>query len=511
MGVIRSFPFRGAVVPLLAVLLLGLEPATPLSGQLISPGRLSAPHEALEGIRNCTACHRLRQKGVDRERCLGCHTPLARRVEEGRGFHATLPERDCAACHKDHFGRDFDVLRFDTLAFEHERGGYALTGAHRETGCRDCHVPALVEDAEVRAFKARNGSLERTFLGLGTSCVGCHAPADPHRDQFADRSCESCHSTEGWEELPGFDHQETRYPLTGAHRQVDCRGCHAPLPPGVAGDSGTGMTPTGDGALRFRPLSFGACTSCHQDPHGGTMQGTCTTCHGTAAWRSVDRGRLERTFDHGSTGFELEGSHARLACASCHDPGVAASLEGITLHLQPGADGRAYPPPRADTCTSCHDDAHRGELADRPEGSACQDCHGQTTWLPARFDLGRHDASSSFPLEGAHRVTPCAGCHRTASGELRLRLTETDCVDCHALDDPHRDQFAGRECRECHDVTAFAIPAFDHDRTPYRLEGAHREVTCQACHVREEAGPGISFVRYRPLGSECTDCHGGSR
>ncbi len=511
MGAVRSSRAVATAVPLLAWALAGAGLPVPASGQLISPGRLSAVHEELEGIRNCTACHRLRQKGVDRERCLACHTPLAERVAGEKGFHATLPEPDCAACHKDHFGRDFDVLHFDTLAFEHERGGYALTGGHRDAGCRDCHVPAFLEDQEVRAFKSRNGALERTFLGLGTSCVGCHRPADPHRGQFGDQGCETCHSTEGWDEAPGFDHQETRYPLTGAHRRVECRGCHAPLPPPVAGESGTGEPPAGEGALRFRPVAFAGCVSCHDDPHGGTMQGACATCHATSAWRSVDRGRLERSFDHGSTGFELEESHARLSCSSCHDPGVAASLEGITLRLRPGADGRAYPPPRADACASCHDDAHEGELDARPGGSACQDCHGQTTWLPARFDLGRHDASSSFPLEGAHRVTPCAGCHRTSAGVLRLRLDETDCADCHAPDDPHRGQFPSRDCRECHDVTAFAIPAFDHDRTRYPLEGAHREVTCQACHMREEAASGTSFVRYRPLGTECTDCHGGGR
>ena len=133
-----------------AVLAAGAVAPVPAGAQLISPGKLSAAHAELEGLRNCTQCHRLRQKGVDRELCLACHTPLADRIRRDAGFHATLEERDCATCHKDHFGREFDILRLDTLAFDHELTGYGLTGLHRDADCRACHTPSLVEDAAVR-------------------------------------------------------------------------------------------------------------------------------------------------------------------------------------------------------------------------------------------------------------------------------------------------------------------------------------------------------------------------
>jgi hypothetical protein len=160
---------------------------------------------------------------------------------------------------------------------------------------------------------------------------------------------------------------------------------------------------------------------------------------------------------------------------------------------------------------SCHVDAHEGDFAEGPDGGDCRSCHDQERWLPADYDLARHNEESSYRLEGAHLVTPCAGCHRTPDGSLRIRLGAPECADCHTTTrDPHQDQFQGRDCLECHRVEDFSIPDFDHDRTRYPLEGAHLEVSCAGCHFSETGPEGNSFVRYRPLGTECTDCHEGA-
>ena len=79
---------------------------------------------------------------------------------------------------------------------------------------------------------------------------------------------------------------------------------------------------------------------------------------------------------------------------------------------------------------------------------------------------------------------------------------------CHP-DDPHAGQFAGRTCDSCHGNRTFGIPAFDHERTDYELDGAHIGLDCAACHFSEPASDGSQVTRYRPLGTECTDCHGG--
>jgi hypothetical protein len=64
----------------------------------------------------------------------------------------------------------------------------------------------------------------------------------------------------------------------------------------------------------------------------------------------------------------------------------------------------------------------------------------------------------------------------------------------------------GRDCATCHGIDAFTIAAFDHSTTRYPLDGAHRDAPCAACHTTRADTQGM--VRYRPLGTECGDCHG---
>lgn len=498
-------------VPLVGVLVAGtatLFAASPAAGQLISPGKLAAPHAELEGIRNCTKCHQLGRRGVSRDLCLDCHTPLGARLSRDAGFHASLAEPDCASCHKDHFGVEFELVKLDTLAFDHDRTGHVLEGAHAQAGCRTCHTPSAVADPEVRRVKSERGGLDRTFLGLRTGCLDCHGGDDPHAGTFPGQDCTDCHGQVDWAGADGFDHADTPYPLTGRHRQVECTGCHVDLPPRAAGGRwGTGVE------LRFDGLAAGACTDCHaaDDPHGGAMAGPCSSCHGTSGWRGVDRSRVESSFDHTTTGFDLIGAHGALACASCHDAAAAGRLDGIALTFDPASRGHAFPRPASDRCMSCHVDRHEGLFDDRPGGPECAECHGVAEWLPADYDLTRHNAEAAFRLEGAHAVVPCVTCHETPDGALRFDVGVPDgCTTCHAVDDPHGEQFADRTCDSCHGIDAFAPVTVDHDATRYPLDGAHVDLDCASCHRAEPDGAGGTRIRYRPLGTECRDCHGGT-
>jgi hypothetical protein len=501
------------LIPVTGICLLLIGPAArPAHGQLISPGELSDAHSELEGIRSCTSCHQLRSKGIDADLCLDCHEPLRARIESGSGYHvASDATSACARCHKEHFGRDFTLVRWDPSEFDHSEIGWAPEGAHTVLDCRECHRTALVQSSDVHEFKGRYGALSRTYLGLETACLACHRGDNPHGDQFAGQTCDSCHGQDGWEDPAGFDHDGTRYRLTGLHTRVECAGCHPPRDAGMSAAE-RAAAPVSD--LQFTGLPFRQCTSCHRDEHDGGMGATCSACHTTAGWHQVGEDELRGRFDH-AAGFPLEGAHADAECSVCHGR-PAHATESVRIRYPPGSEGRAYPSPAAESCASCHIDEHDGEFASSPAGGACDGCHTQDEWYPAGFDVRRHNAESRFRLEGVHVAIPCVACHpgtvassgASATPRFRIGLREA-CVDCHAADDPHGGQFEDRPCDACHSDRTFSIDGFDHDRARYQLDGAHRGLACAECHPSEPAPGGGQMTRFKPLASECTDCHGG--
>jgi hypothetical protein len=100
------------------------------------------------------------------------------------------------------------------------------------------------------------------------------------------------------------------------------------------------------------------------------------------------------------------------------------------------ARGRAlhFDDPRR-RCADCHESPHGKQFAARTDKGACDGCHDDRAFSPAsRFD---HDRDSRYRLEGAHRRTPCAGCHvpqKDAAGRsfVAYRPTPMACEACHA-------------------------------------------------------------------------------
>ena len=352
----------------------------------------------------------------------------------------------------------------------------------------------------MRRFKGEHGGLDDTFLGLSRECGVCHEDQDPHGLQFQGRPCTDCHTQDTWEGAREFSHDETAYPLTGLHRQVDCTGCHVPATEG--------------GGLVYRPVAYDTCGVCHgdEDPHGGEMGQACAGCHTTEGWNRLDRSAFESRFDHASTGFELLGRHEGLECSSCHGP-PGERPASVRVAFRPGDGGGSYPAPVAESCGSCHRDAHGESLEEWADGGACVACHDVEAWYPSSFGPDRHDDETAFPLTGAHRVAPCSTCHGEDPPEdwrgLTFEAPGTSCVSCHAEDDPHGDQFQDRGCDTCHDTRAFAPVRVDHDLTRFPLTGAHRELECGACHTTTSSGSGQApRTRYRPLPLDCRGCHG---
>jgi len=50
---------------------------------------------------------------------------------------------------------------------------------------------------------------------------------------------------------------------------------------------------------------------------------------------------------------------------------------------------------------------------------------------------------------------------------------------------------------------------FDHQRdSRFALDANHAKLECSACHRPSPTADGRTAIRFKPLGTECADCHG---
>ena len=503
--------------------------------------------------------------------CEKCHTPshmvpaegtLIKMKELSKSFFGL--SQTCLTCHADpHKGQlSNECQRCHTTdgwkpapLFNHATSKYPLTGAHERVPCAKCH-PTV---ADTKPFVK--------YTGLSfAKCTGCHT--DPHKGSFT-QPCESCHSTRNWKEikgLQGFDHSKTKYPLLGKHKTVACEDCHkhgdfkAQIPFAKCmdchkdyhggqflkrvGGAECAVCHTVDG---FKPSTFTVkdheatkypleglhvkvacdkchlpkaentlfkiiqtqCKDCHEDIHKGQFKGApyedrCEECHDVKGFKPGHFG-LDR---HKKTRFPLTGGHAAVLCVDCHKPVPAGSATPVKYRFEDRS------------CTACHQDPHKGQFRERMEAkradgttAGCEACHTTASWK----ELNRFDHSKTkFPLLGAHRGVACADCHRPPGLETTLKNVDyreapKSCTGCHK--DVHVGQFATRkdaaDCSGCHDSARWKPSKFDHDkRTPFSLEGAHRNVACDDCHKVTRQVDGKAVLFYKPTPRECKACHG---
>ncbi|HEX2695682.1 MAG TPA: hypothetical protein VHP61_07990 [Acidobacteriota bacterium] len=116
------------------------------------------------------------------------------------------------------------------------------------------------------------------------------------------------------------------------------------------------------------------CLSCHDEIASRIKEGRgfhrdkaegCGTCHAEHQGPDAKLVPLDpEDFDHGETGFVLEGDHARVKeCESCHY-GKAAFRR---------TNGRSYLL-RDARCSACHDSPHPGRQEE------CLTCHSMEGW-----------------------------------------------------------------------------------------------------------------------------------
>jgi hypothetical protein len=321
--------------------------------------------------------------------CADCHTgPL----------YQTKLSQDCYACHKkddkhkDTLGQDCGSCHTErnwkeSAKFDHEATTFPLLGKHAKVECKDCHKSVLFKEAakdcyschkkddkhkeslgkdcadchverdwkttegrfkhDRTKFQLRNAhavsSLKcnachkdlQSYRNTPLDCFSCHKKDDKHQEQEG-KKCEQCHSDKSWK-VTKFDHGLSRFPLTGRHVVVACKGCHE--------------TPRYKDAAR-------ECASCHkkEDTHKQKFGMRCESCHNTRSWPVW-------SFDHDARAkYRLDGAHRKVNCESCHK-----------LPAPKGKDAA----PVGSNCIACHraDDAHDGQF-----GNRCEQCHVTDIW-----------------------------------------------------------------------------------------------------------------------------------
>jgi hypothetical protein len=376
---------------------------------------------------------------------------------------------DCTPCHDNVHGKQIfgqktcklchsAKVEFTKVAFDHnKKTKFPLDGAHadpKKATCYSCHP----KDQTVKP-------------SLRCDSAGCHQ--DAHNKRFfkvsGGNDCGVCHSAINFATDLQFNHgTRTRFVLTGAHANADCRACHR------------GKNPTE--WENFQPLVTKkgreqqvACMGCHTHENVHQKQYTndrCLECHKLAGVIET-KPRAINEFHGPTSKFPLTEGHKGVACDKCHSGNV----------FKPGLPLQCGP--------SCHpDELHKGTL-----GKDCLNCHNGGRWEARLFD---HDTKTKWPLVGNHKDVSCEGCHprRDFANNRGKGVT---CFNCHAKDDAHAGQL-GQRCESCH--TPDGKVNFNHNdpkQSDWPLEGKHNKVRCSDCHTS---------LHFKPTPRECGKCHG---
>jgi predicted CXXCH cytochrome family protein len=267
------------------------QPATFDHNQVGFP--LTGGHRILQ----CNQCHTNGNFNLTTKACVSCHLKDYQNTNNPNHVQRGFPQ-SCEVCHS--------TAAWIPAQFNHAASGFPLTGAHAGLQCSQCHI---------------NNNYNLT----STACVSCHlkdfqGTTNPnHISSGFPQQCQVCHSTTAW--IPAsFNHNNTPFPLTGAHGTVPCASCHV--------NNNYTTLPTD-------------CYSCHKADYNGTTNPnhvaagfptTCTTCHNTTAW-------IPANFNH--TYFPMNHGGANGVCATCHtNSNNYAVFTCTNCHTKPNTDQR---------------------------------------------------------------------------------------------------------------------------------------------------------------------------
>lgn len=282
--------------------------------------------------------------GHDIGDCTQCHTG---------GTYSGLSQ-DCAGCHTD----DYNATTNPNHA-----------GLHFSTDCKSCHttspdwMPAEYGQHDADYFPIYSGKHKGEWVKCSDchtnpanfsefSCVVCHLNPETNNEHggisgytYSSTACLACHPTGDGD--GSFNHNNTNFPLKGAHTSVACASCHT---------NGYQGTPT-------------QCVACHQadynssnDPNhiSAGFPTDCASCHSENAWAPAN-------FNHDGQYFPIySGKHKNEwdKCSDCHTtPGNFSVFSCIVCHNNQNGlanehnDVSGYSYSNA-ACFNCHPDGN---------------------------------------------------------------------------------------------------------------------------------------------------------
>ncbi|MBK6822055.1 MAG: hypothetical protein IPG87_03365 [Saprospiraceae bacterium] len=393
---------------------------------------------------DCVVCHNGNYNNTPNT-CVGCHQEDYNNTKDPDHKVAQFPT-DCATCHSEN--------AWVPSTFNHDGLYFPIySGTHKMLWdkCVDCHT----NPTDYKQF----------------TCIGCHINPETDEDHlgvggyiYASFACLACHPT--GEKKMAFDHNLSQFPLTGAHKVVDCKECHM---------NGYKGTPT-------------ECNQCHLSDYNNSsnpshvnlnLSTDCASCHTTApGWEPA-------RFDIHDNFYVLDGAHASISndCKACHH-------------------GNYNNTPS--TCVGCHNTDYNNSLNPRHASlnipKDCANCHTTAPgWAPATFDIH----NNYFVLDGAHEpvAKDCFICHKG-----NYNNTPNTCVGCHLTDfnssvNPnHVSLNIPKDCASCHTTAPDWEPAtFGIHNNYYVLAGAHAIIAndCATCHHGD----------YNNTPNTCYGCH----